>query len=104
MPTALTLTPGHRPDGSAVLRAVGEIDMSNVDSLADAIDRQPDSGAPLVVDLSAVEYLDSAGLTVLFTRAHRIHLVTNELLAPLLVISGLTQLTTVHGLPDDIPL
>lgn len=98
MTTALTLTPGRHPDGSTVLRAVGEIDMSNVDALAAAIDEQVAAATPLVVDLRAVEYLDSAGLTVLFARAHQIHLITGPLLAPLLAISGLTQLTTVHGL------
>ncbi|MCX4751045.1 STAS domain-containing protein [Kitasatospora sp. NBC_01287] len=101
MTTALTLTPGQHPDGSTVLRAVGEIDMSNVDSLAAAIDEQTTTSTPLVVDLSAVDYLDSAGLTVLFARAHQIHLITGPLLAPLLVISGLAQLTTVHGLGSD---
>ncbi|SEG81394.1 anti-anti-sigma factor [Thermomonospora echinospora] len=95
MTTPLTLTPGHRPDGTAVLKAVGEIDMSNTDTLAAALDTTAD---PLVVDLTDVEYLDSAGLSVLLARAERIELVATSLLAPVLTISGLTDLTTVHVL------
>ena len=44
MTTPLTLTTGRRPDGTAVLTAVGEIDMSNADDLAAALadaDRPP---------------------------------------------------------------
>ncbi|MET7740911.1 STAS domain-containing protein [Streptomyces sp. NPDC005385] len=93
MTTALTLTRGRRPDGIALLTAVGEIDMSNTDTLADAL---TDMTGPLVLDLTGVEYLDSAGLSVLFPHADRLELVTNALLEPVLTISGLTDLTTVH--------
>ncbi|MEU6389069.1 STAS domain-containing protein [Streptomyces sp. NPDC046939] len=91
MTTPLTLTIGRRPDGAAVLTAVGEIDMSNAAELAAALEGT--SGA-LVLDLTGVEYLDSAGLSVLFPHAERIHLIANPLLAPVLAISGLTDLTT----------
>ncbi|MEU3465819.1 STAS domain-containing protein [Streptomyces sp. NPDC006733] len=94
MPTPLTLAGGRRADGTAVLTAVGEIDMSNVGELAAALTETP--GA-LVLDLTRVEYLDSAGLSVLFAHADRIELVTNPVLEPVLAISGLTDLTTVHG-------
>ncbi|WP_077799301.1 STAS domain-containing protein [Streptomyces sp. JHA26] len=95
MTTPLTLTPGRRPDGAALLTVVGEIDMSNTDALAAAIET---TDGPLVIDLTAVEYLDSAGLSVLFTHTDRIELIATPLLAPVLNISGLAGLTTVHGL------
>jgi anti-sigma B factor antagonist len=98
MTVSLSLTPVRRPDGSPVLEAVGEIDMSNVDAFAAALDQGITSATPLIVDLSAVEYLDSAGLTVLFARAEQIELIANPLLGPLLTISGLTRITQVHGL------
>lgn len=94
MTTPLTLTPGRRPDGTAVLTVAGEIDMSNTGDLAAAIQ---DTSGPLVLDLSAVEYLDSAGLSLLFSHADRIELVAGPLLAPVLSISGLTDLVAVHG-------
>ncbi|MFF0561814.1 STAS domain-containing protein [Streptomyces sp. NPDC020472] len=91
--TPLTLTPGRRADDTPVLRAVGEIDMSNADALASALDALP---GRLVIDLTEVEYLDSAALSVLFTHCHRVELVAPPLLTPVLTISGLADLTTVH--------
>lgn len=98
MATPLTLTPGRGPDGAAVLKAVGEIDMSNTAALATALDTAL-RGNPgqLVVDLTGVRYLDSAGLYVLFAHADRIELVTTSLLAPVITISGLAAITTVRG-------
>jgi anti-anti-sigma factor len=97
MTTPLTLTTGARPDGAPVLTAAGEIDMSNADTFATALnDAATRAGdGPLVVDLTAVHYLDSAGLAALFERAERIRLVIGPLLAPLLEVSGLAELTTI---------
>jgi anti-sigma B factor antagonist len=93
MPTPLTLTPGRRPDGTALLTAIGEIDMSNTEVLGEAL---ASTTGPLVLDLSGIEYLDSAGLSVLFPHADRIELIANPLLKPVLTISGLADLTTIH--------
>jgi anti-sigma B factor antagonist len=99
MTTALTLTTSSRPDGTRMLTAAGEIDMSNAASFAAALDEAVGTdGSPLVVDLTAVEYLDSAGLAALFPHAERIALVASPLLAPLLTISGLADLTTVRSI------
>ncbi|MEU9556440.1 STAS domain-containing protein [Streptomyces fumanus] len=95
MTTPLTLTPGRRSDGTLLLTAVGEIDMTNTDVLAEALDAEQ---GPVLLDLTGVEYLDSAGLNVLFVHADRVELVATPLLAPVLTISGLSDLTTVHGL------
>ncbi|MGQ4420428.1 STAS domain-containing protein [Streptomyces sp. SAS_269] len=100
MTTPLTLTPGRRPDGTPRLVVGGEIDMSNVASLAEALDG---GSGPLVLDLTAVEYLDSAGLSVLFGHAERLELIVTPLLEPVLTVSGLSGLVTVHGLDYDAP-
>ncbi|KUL21492.1 STAS domain-containing protein [Actinoplanes awajinensis] len=97
MTTALTLTTGNDSAGAPVLTAVGEIDMSNAETFAAAlIGAVTSAGRALLVDLTAVEYLDSAGLAALFHHADRIEVVTGPLLAPLLAVSGLADLTTVH--------
>jgi anti-sigma B factor antagonist len=97
MTTALTLTTGQDPDGAPILTAVGEIDMSNAETFASALgEAVPPVGRSLVVDLRRVEYLDSAGLAALFHHADRIEVVTGPLLAPLLTVSGLADLTTVR--------
>ncbi|MGK5447872.1 STAS domain-containing protein [Streptomyces radiopugnans] len=93
MATPLTLTPGRRPDGTALLTVAGEVDMSNTDVLAAALDS---TAGRLVLDLTAVDYLDSAGLSVLFSHADRIELIANPLLIPVLTVSGLADLTTIH--------
>ncbi|MER6535428.1 STAS domain-containing protein [Streptomyces sp900105755] len=99
MTTPLTVTPGRRPDGTPCLTISGEIDMSNAGSLDDALVGKP---GPLVLDLTAVEYLDSAGLSVLFAHAERLELVVTPLLEPVLTVSGLADLATVHRPgPDD---
>ncbi|SHM07327.1 STAS domain-containing protein [Actinacidiphila paucisporea] len=99
MTTPLDLTCSSRPDGTVVLAVAGEVDMTNSDRLAAAADRALSGGpGPLVVDLSAVAYLDSAGLKELLIRADRIEIVAADILAPVLTICGLTELTTVHGL------
>ncbi|MFD3719109.1 STAS domain-containing protein [Streptomyces sp. NPDC058674] len=96
MTTPLTLTADRSPDGTPVLVAAGEIDMSNVEAFATALAADP--GGPLVVDLTEVQYLDSAGVTALFAHARRIELLVTPLLAPVLTISGLTELATVRGI------
>ncbi|MGX6608212.1 STAS domain-containing protein [Micromonosporaceae bacterium Da 78-11] len=99
MTTELTLTTGSRPDGAPVLTATGEIDMSNAEVFATALTGAVDEadGVPLLVDLTAVQYLDSAGLAALFVQADHIQVLTGPLLAPLLDVSGLAGLTTVHS-------
>jgi anti-sigma B factor antagonist len=53
------------------------------------------------VDLRAVGYLDTAGLTTLFGYAPEVELLASPLLAPVLTISGLADLVTVHGLAGE---
>lgn len=100
MSTPLTLTPHRRSDGTALLTVVGEIDMSNSEAFAEAIEAVQ---GPLVIDLTGVEYLDSAALTVLFTHADRVELIAPVLLVSVLTISGLGDLTTIHTPETDTP-
>jgi anti-sigma B factor antagonist len=97
MSTPLTCTTGRRPDGAVVLTATGEIDMSNAASFADALSGADDqsSGAVFVVDLTAVDYIDSAGLAALFPHVDRLRLLSNTMLVPVLTIAGLDDITTV---------
>jgi len=96
MSTPLRLTTGRRPDGTTVLAAAGEIDMSNAGEFSTALAEAGDDGA-FVVDLTGVEYLDSAGLAAIFPYVERISLIARPLLAPVLTIAGLDDLTTVES-------
>jgi anti-anti-sigma factor len=100
MPTALTLDTARSSDGVLVLTATGEIDLSNVDSFDDAlttaVTQNAAGGGTLTVDLSGVEYLDSAAVNVLFPHADRIRLVAHPFLIRVFAVSGLTELTAVE--------
>jgi anti-anti-sigma factor len=98
MATPLHLSTERREDGTTVLTAVGELDLSNTATLADALgealSRRSDA-APLLVDLARVGYLDSGAINVLFDHAEQIELVVNPVLLGVLTISGLTDVATV---------
>jgi anti-sigma B factor antagonist len=94
MATPLTITAAPTPHGPVTLSVAGEIDMSNADELAAAIEAQH---GPLIVELTDVEYLDSAGLSVLFAHAERLEVVVPPLLAPVIAIAGLGAVARVHG-------
>ncbi|OBG28084.1 STAS domain-containing protein [Mycobacterium sp. E3198] len=103
MTTPLTLDTARRDDGNLVLTAAGEIDLSNIDAFNQALSTattEAGSGETLTVDLSAVEYLDSAAINALFARADDIRLVAHPLLMPILNVSGLTELVTTEPAPS----
>jgi anti-sigma B factor antagonist len=96
MTTRLKLSTQRGTDGTPVVTAVGEIDMSNADSFRKALSEAATDGGRFVVDLTAVQYLDSAGLNALFMHLSRIQLIASPLLAPVLTISGLSDVTSVR--------
>lgn len=98
MPTALELSTRPGPDGIPVVTVAGEIDMSNADRFRDALGLAAAAaadGGSFVVDLTGVEYLDSAGVHALFEHAARIRLIAGPLLEPVLAVSGLSDITSV---------
>jgi len=100
MPTSLNLATVRRSDGKVVLTATGEIDLSNIDAFNEALSgataEAGRNGGKFTVDLSAVEYLDSAAINALFARATHIDVIAHPLVMPVLTISGITELVTVE--------
>ncbi len=84
MATSLTLETVRRGDGKLALTATGEIDPSNIEAfdqaLATATAEAAGSATALIVDLSQVEYRDSAAINALFARADQIHVIAHPLL------------------------
>jgi anti-anti-sigma factor len=97
--TPLELSTRPDSDGITVLSAVGEIDMSNAADFRDALTQAGAGGADFVVDLTGVNYLDSAGLTALLPYAPRVKVIATAVLAPVLSVSGLDPITTVVPSP-----
>jgi anti-sigma B factor antagonist len=53
-------------DGAAVITLAGELDLYNADEIRTALTKAIDEGAtPVVVDMAAVEFMDSTALGVL---------------------------------------
>jgi anti-anti-sigma factor len=100
MATPLSVDIRVRDGGTAVLVVTGEIDLSNIDvftgAIADAMTPASHDGGVLTIDLTAVEYLDSAAIDALFGHADRVRLIVNPILMPVLKISGLANVTSVE--------
>jgi anti-anti-sigma factor len=101
MATPLSISTGLRDDGTVVVSATGELDMSNVDALsaaiAEAMTPASQDGGVLTIDLTGVEYLDSAAINALYGHADRTHLIVNPILMPVLTVSGLTDVAWVEA-------
>jgi anti-anti-sigma factor len=58
--------------GTCVIRASGELDRSTADRLSGALDAARAEGVTALLDLSAVRFIDSAGLRVLLRAARAV--------------------------------
>jgi anti-anti-sigma factor len=103
MPTPLSLNTDRGVDGTPLVTAAGEIDISNIDVFSEALTIASEgTRGPITVDLSAVKYLDSAGINALFKHADeidRLHLIVHPFLLRVLTISGLSEIATVQPAP-----
>ncbi len=101
--TPLTLNTDRGVDGTPRVTAAGEIDISNIHVFTEALtNASGGSGGPITVDMSAVKYLDSAGVNVLFRHADEIdslHLIVHPLLVRVLSITGLSDIAIVESAP-----
>jgi anti-anti-sigma factor len=60
-------------DGVPIARIRGEIDLSNVEEVLGSIEAAMQPGSPgLIVDLRELEYVDSAGVRLLFQAARTV--------------------------------
>lgn len=102
MNTPLTVRVERAADGQLVLLAAGEIDASNVADFAEALAAGAAGHADtLVVDLSAVDYLDSAAINALVPHADSLQIIANPVLMRVLIVSGLTELAKVRPATDE---
>jgi anti-sigma B factor antagonist len=89
----------HEPDGTPVVTATGEIDMSTAQRFGQVLAEAVRGSGRLIVDLSAVDHLDSAGTADLFTHATgggmEIVVGANRLVASLLDLCGIAELAKI---------
>lgn len=94
-----------------VLKVSGYIDLSTAAVLEDALTKVlNDLRTLLVIDLSNIEFLGSAGLSIL-ARTHqrlsspqRMAIVVNNIAARPLEITGLDKVLSVYDDLDDVPM
>jgi anti-anti-sigma factor len=97
MSTPLSVRIDRAADGQLVLFATGEIDASNVADFTNALNAGTDGDADtLTVDLSAVEYLDSAAINALAPHAESLQIIANPVLMRVLTVSGLAELAKIR--------
>ena len=98
MATPLEVSVERDSDGVPVVVVVGEIDMSNAGRFREALGAGAEAGAggAFVVDLSGVEYLDSAGINALYEYVARVRLIAAPLLVPVLTVAGLADVVSVR--------
>jgi anti-sigma B factor antagonist len=103
MPTPLTLNTDRDADGTPRVIATGEIDLSNIDKFNRALSTaSAEARGPITIDLSAVRYVDSAGINALFDHAadvDRLHIIVHPLLIRVLSITGLNRIAIVEAAP-----
>jgi anti-sigma B factor antagonist len=94
----------HRSAGSVVLEPSGEIDLATVGDLEDALRAAEATGAArVVVDLAAVNMLDSSGLRCLVA-AHERCMQSGQELRIRPGTHRLRRLFEIAGLADRLPL
>ena len=92
-----------RPAGKgepAIVRAVGDIDLTNVGQFQAALDQAAATSSGIAADMTAVTYCDSATIRALFIAARQARLTIQVSTAgpineTLLRVSGLDQIATV---------
>jgi stage II sporulation protein AA (anti-sigma F factor antagonist) len=95
-------------DGTMVVTVSGEVDISNVDRVAQVIFTQPNTGDGLIVDLSQVRYLDSTAVSLLHDLALRLRhraqrlVVVSPAGSPPRRVLELTALSTNAPLVDEL--
>jgi anti-anti-sigma factor len=84
----------------ATVRAIGDIDLTNVGQFQAALDQAAATGSAITADMTAVTYCDSSAIRALFGAARQAQLTIQvstggSITETLLKVSGLDQIATV---------
>ncbi|OBF15126.1 STAS domain-containing protein [Mycobacterium kubicae] len=100
MATQLSVNTDRGADGRPRVTATGEIDLSNIEQFTQALSSASEGTRnPITIDLSAVRYVDSAGINALFDHADevdRLRVIVHPLMVRVLTISGFSKIATVE--------
>ena len=103
--TDASMTVGHDSADTARIALFGEIDMANADEVEQqilgAIDNQLTA---VTIDLSGLEYIDSAGIRVLFTLANRLTILQIALRLVVPERSPIRKVIDLSGMAAAVPV
>ncbi len=94
----------EQPDASRMARIIGEIDTSNADIIAAQLNEAADASNTLIIDLTAVTYLDSRAMRILQRLADR-HVEGSLHLTLVVEPANITYtLLTITGISQTVPI
>ena len=94
----------EQPDASRMARIIGEIDTSNADVIAAQLSEAADASNTLIIDLTAVTYLDSRAMRILQRLADR-HVEGSLHLTLVVEPANIAYtLLTITGIGQTVPL
>jgi anti-anti-sigma factor len=89
-----------------IIELRGEIDLANPDAVADALGKAADVGLPVVVDVTQLDFIDSAGFAAIHRLIERreVHLVVppSARTSRAFGVSGLNEVLPIHPSRDDV--
>jgi anti-sigma B factor antagonist len=101
----------ERRDGATVVSVAGELDLSTHEALGDRLVGVAEQGDPVIVDLSACEFIDSSGIRALLLgiraagaeedSARFAIAAPNQQVLRILEMTGLDTTVPVHASVDD---
>lgn len=93
------------PDGTDEVVITGEVDLATAGRFREILRQAAERYRPLIVNLTDLEYLDSAGVAVLFDHARRspLEVIVGPgcLVAPVIAVARLAEVATVRVRPPD---
>jgi anti-anti-sigma factor len=95
-PAPIEIKTGSDPSGAPLVTVAGEVDASNAVALQEAVATVTAGEPPHVIfDLSALRFIDSAGLAVLLTAANKVDAV--HLRHPSAAVRRVVELTGLNS-------
>jgi anti-anti-sigma factor len=91
--------------GAPLVVLRGEIDLSNVDDVMSTIESSvPNTALGLILDLTALTYLDSTGLRLLFRLSRQLHERDQQLTLVVPEAAAITSVLRLGGVFDAMPV
>jgi anti-sigma B factor antagonist len=92
-------------DQAVVARVTGEVDLSNATHICDAIgEATPNTALGVVLDLGAVDYLDSAGIHLIYRLRENLRARGQQLMLAIAAESPVQDSLRLAGVTQNLPI